>query len=213
MGITENITKEEVVIAAWLHDVGKFAQRAEIHELYNKNLEGQYCKSTKDGRFTHQHVIYTEGFLDKFKSVLPDNVNFEHVKMLAASHHNPSTYYDWIISEADRLSSGSDRCNILGIAECENENEFDEEKLKFYEKPMINILSTLHLNEREMAKKAFCRMKPLDSDSVIPCENYKTSKEEYKTLWEMFVKDFQKLAGLEYDKFLLSLNSILERYW
>lgn len=213
MGITENITKEEVVIAAWLHDVGKFAQRVEIHELYNKNLEGQYCKSTKDGRFTHQHVIYTEGFLDKFKSILPDNVNFEHIKMLAASHHNPSTYYDWIISEADRLSSGSDRCNILGIAECENENEFDEEKLKFYEKPMINILSTLHLNEKEMPKKAFCRMKPLDSDSVIPCENYKTSKEEYKTLWEMFVKDFQKLAGLEYDKFLLSLNSILERYW
>lgn len=133
--------------------------------------------------------------------------------MLAASHHNPSTYYEWIIAEADRLSSGSDRCNILGIAECENENEFDEEKLKFYEKPMINILSTLHLNEKEMPKKAFCRMKPLASDSVIPCESYKTSNEEYKTLWEMFVKDFQKFAGLEYDKFLLSLNSILERYW
>lgn len=213
MGTSENITKEEIVIAAWLHDVGKFAQRAEIHELYSKNIEGQYCKPTKDGRFTHQHVIYTEGFLNKYKNILPDNINFEHVKTLASSHHNPSCYYDWIIAEADRLSSGSDRCNILGIENCKNESEFDEENLKFYEKPMIHILSTLHLNERKMPKKSFCRMEPLDSDSVIPCENYKTSKDEYRKLWDKFIKDFQKLAGLEYDKFLLSLNSILERYW
>ena len=36
----EEIKLEEVVIAAWLHDVGKFAQRADIQELYNKNSEG-----------------------------------------------------------------------------------------------------------------------------------------------------------------------------
>ncbi len=213
--IDENITKEEIVIAAWLHDVGKFAQRADVSELYNKQLEGRYCRTTKDGRFTHQHVVYTEGFLDKYKDVLPDNVNFEHIKTLAASHHNPSSYYDWIISQADCLSSGSDRCNVLGIAECENENQFDEEKekLKFYEKPMIHILSTLRLDGRAEPKKAFCRMSELAADSVLPAEKCKTSKEEYKNLWEKFVKDFQKLQSLNYDEFLLSLNSLLERYW
>lgn len=210
-----NITKEEIVIAAWLHDVGKFAQRADVSELYNKQLEGRYCKTTKDGRFTHQHVVYTEGFLSRYKDVLPDNVNYEHVKTLAASHHNPSSYYDWIISQADCLSSGSDRCNILGIAECENENQFDEEKekLKFYEKPMIHILSTLRLDGRAEPKKAFCKLSELTEDSVLPIENYKISKEEYKALWEKFVKDFHKLQGLDYDEFLLSLNSLLERYW
>ncbi|MDO5774513.1 MAG: type III-A CRISPR-associated protein Cas10/Csm1 [Spirochaetales bacterium] len=212
--IDENITKEEIVIAAWLHDVGKFAQRAEVQELYSRQLEGRYCKTTKDGRFTHQHVVYTEGFLSRYKDVLPDNVNFEHIKTLAASHHNPSSYYDWIISQADCLSSGSDRCNILGIAECENENQFDEEKekLKFYEKPMIHILSTLRLDGRSEPKKAFCKMSELAEDSVLPVENYKISKEEYKTLWSKFIKDFQKLQGLKYDEFLLSLNSLLERY-
>ena len=211
----ENITKEEIIIAAWLHDVGKFAQRAEIQELYNKELEGQYCRKTRDERFTHQHVIYTEGFLSKFKDVLPDGVNFEHIKTLAAMHHNPSTYYDWIISQADRLSSGSDRCNILGIAECNDENQFDEEKekLKFYEKPMIHILSTLHLNKREKPDKAFCKMSALDEDSILPAKSSKTSKEEYKNLWDDFVKDFQKLKNLDCNKFLLSLNSLLERYW
>ncbi|MCM1322155.1 MAG: type III-A CRISPR-associated protein Cas10/Csm1 [Bacteroides sp.] len=186
-----------------------------MSELYNKDLEGQYCKTTKDGRFTHQHVVYTEGFLSKYKDILPDGVNFEHIKTLAAMHHRPSTYHDWIISHADRLSSGSDRCNILGIAECSDENQFDEEKqkLKFYEKPMIHILSTLHLDNCEKIDKAFCKMSALDEDSVLPVESSRTSKEEYKNLWKDFVRDFQKLKNLGYDKFLLALNSLLERYW
>jgi CRISPR-associated protein Csm1 len=66
------INVEEIIIAAWLHDVGKFAQRADVSELYDKKLEGQYCKKTKDGRYTHQHVIYTEGFLSKYRDVLPE---------------------------------------------------------------------------------------------------------------------------------------------
>lgn len=209
----ENITKEEIVIAAWLHDVGKMIQRADVEDLYNKQLEGRYCKTTKDGRFTHQHVVYTEGFIDAFRDSLPDSVNYEHVKILAASHHNPSSYFEWIISQADCLSSGSDRCNILGLEKCENENQFDEERLKFYEKPMIHILSTLKLEEAGSPVKSYCKMQPLTDDNLIPDSNYKTSKEEYKKLYDQFAKGFKKLEGLKYDDFLLSLNSLLERYW
>ncbi len=209
----EKISKEEIVIAAWLHDVGKMVQRADVKELYKKDLEGQYCKKTKDGRYTHQHVVYTEGFLDAFKDCLPDSVNFGNVKKLAASHHNPSTYYDWIISQADCLSSGSDRCSILGLEKCENENAFDEEKLKFYEKPMIHLLSTIKLEEMDAPAQSYCKMQPLTDDNLIPDSNYKTSKEEYRKLYDQFAKDFKKLEGLEYDDFLLSLDSLLERYW
>lgn len=211
----EEIKFEEVVIAAWLHDVGKFAQRADIQELYNKESEGMYCKTTKDGRYTHQHVVYTEGFLDKYKDVLPDGINVTNVKNLAANHHNPSTYYDWIIADADRLSSGSDRCNILRITECKDESEFDEEKnrLKFYEKPMIHIFSTLHLDDRSAPQKAYCKMLPLENENIISSGNYKTSKEEYASLWKKFTDDFEKLKGLKYDEFQLSLNTLLERHW
>ena len=212
---SDEIKLEEIVLAAWLHDVGKFAQRADVSELYDKELEGQYCKKTKDGRYTHQHVIYTEGFLSKHRDVLPDSVNWEHVKNLAANHHNPSSYYDWIIAEADRLSSGSDRCNVLGLTDSEKENDFDEEKekLKFYEKPMLHILSTLQLDDKPEPKKAYCKMAVLDNDNVLSDKDYKTSKDEYKKLWDDFVKDFKKLQNLSYDNFLLSLNSLLERYW
>ena len=210
----EEIKLEEVVIAAWLHDVGKFAQRADIQELYNKNSEGMYCKTTKDGRYTHQHVVYTEGFLNKYKDVLPDGLNVTNIKNLAANHHNPSSYYDWIIAEADRLSSGSDRCNILGIAQTKDESEFDEKKnkLKFYEKPMIHILSTLKLDDKK-TENAFCKMLPLENANIIPSLDCKTSKEEYLNLWKEFSSDFEKLKGLNYDEFLLSLNTLLERYW
>lgn len=211
----EEIKFEEVVIAAWLHDVGKFAQRADIQELYNKASEGMYCKTTKDARYTHQHVVYTEGFLDKYKDVLPDGLNVTNIKNLAANHHNPSSYYDWIIAEADRLSSGSDRCNILGIAQTKDESEFDEEKnkLKFYEKPMIHILTTLQLDDKERPENSFCKMQPLENENIISLSDYKTSKEEYAKLWKQFSSDFEKLKGLNYDEFLLSLNTLLERYW
>ncbi len=205
------IKLEEIVIASWLHDVGKFAQRAAAKELYDKNLEGQYCKKTSYGGYSHQHVVYTEGFINAFKNVLPDGVNVENVKALAANHHNPSSYYDWIIAEADRLSSGSDRCNILG--EIDSEKDADETKLKFYEKPMVHILTSLHLDGRENPNIAFCKMEPLENDNIIPEENYQVSKEKYAELWEKFVADFNELKGLSYDEFLLSLNSLLERYW
>lgn len=212
---------EEIVLAAWFHDVGKFAQRADVKELYNKNLEGQYCKKTSYGGYSHQHVIYTEGFIDTYKNIFPDEINIQNVKTLAASHHNPSTYEEWIISLADRLSSGSDRCNILGEEksnqELQDEKEADENlnevRLKFFEKPMVHIMSSLHLDGRESPKVAFCKMKPLESESIIPEENYKVSREKYRELWEKFTADFKKLEDLSFDQFLLSLNSLLERYW
>ena len=44
---SDEIKLEEIFLAPWLHDVGKFAQRADVPELYDKGLEGQYCKTTK----------------------------------------------------------------------------------------------------------------------------------------------------------------------
>lgn len=210
-----DVKLEEIVIAAWLHDVGKFAQRADVSELYDTNLEGSYCKTTVDGRYTHQHVVYTEGFINKYKFVLPEVVNWEIVKNLAANHHTPSSYYDWIVAEADRLSSGSDRCNVLGEIACEDKSNYDEEKqrLKFYEKPMLHILSTLNLEDKSKAEQAFCKMAVLDNDNILSSANYKASKEDYRKHWDGFVKDFESLQNLSYENFLLALNSLLERYW
>lgn len=83
---------KEIIIASWLHDVGKFAQRAGRTELYDKNLEGQYCKVQQGGWYGYQHVIYTLGFLEKFRNILPDELDAIKITHLAAKHHSPSTY-------------------------------------------------------------------------------------------------------------------------
>jgi CRISPR-associated protein Csm1 len=130
-----DVKYEDIVIAAYLHDVGKFAQRADEKKLYNVELENKYCKEYK-GYYSHQHVIYTAEFIDRYKLALPKKVNPANVLRLAASHHSPSTVEEWIITEADRLSSGSDRCNILDEAETDsflNKEIENEHNLKFYE--------------------------------------------------------------------------------
>ncbi|HPX25799.1 MAG TPA: type III-A CRISPR-associated protein Cas10/Csm1 [Treponemataceae bacterium] len=200
---------EEVIIAAWLHDVGKFAQRADVKELFDKEREGQLGKLQKGGWYSHQHVIYTEKFIEKHRDILPDNLNIPNIIRIAANHHNPSSYEEWLVAHADRLSSGSDRCNLIK----EEQNEEYENPLKFYEKPMYHLLSTLQLDNRKEPLKAFCKLQPLDTDAILSSTNNKISISDYAELWQQFEKDFTQLKGLDYNEFLLSLNSLLERYW
>lgn len=208
-----NCKIEEIIIAACLHDVGKFAQRADIKELYNEKFENYCCKHHKGGWYTHQHAVYTEGFLEKYKNILPDGVDVNLIRDLAGHHHNPSTPEEWIIAVADRLSSGSDRCNILND-ENDSSNKFaDESKLKFYEKPMVHLLTTLHLEGKEKSQLAYCKMKALDKDSILATTDKKISKEDYKKLWEEFENDFVNLQGLDFEQFEKSLLTLLERYW
>ena len=205
---------KEIILASWLHDVGKFAQRAEIKDLYNKSNEGLYCKPQTGGWYSHQHSVFTQGFLEKHRDVLPDGVNVSNVIQLAAKHHTPSTYGEWIVAQGDRLSSGSDRCAELSKENAANSDADETDNPKwFYEKPMLHILSTLKIKDRAAPKNAFCKMKALDEDSIICTEDKKTSKEIYKSLWQDFEKDFASLKGKKYDDFMSSLDSLLERYW
>ena len=69
------VSIKEIVIASYLHDVGKFAQRADRKDLYDKNMEGQLCKPTNDGHYGYQHTVFTFGFLEKYRDILPDDVS------------------------------------------------------------------------------------------------------------------------------------------
>ncbi len=208
-----NVTFKEVVLASYLHDVGKFAQRADIKSLYNKNFETYCCKLHKGGWYSHPHAVYTEGFLEKYKDILPDSVNPNVVRNLASHHHNPSTAEEWIISVADRISSGSDRCNILGELSENDEEKANESKLKFYEKPMIHLLSSLQLDKKPSPEKAYCKMSALAEDAVLSVSDDKISKEQYLELWNQFESDFVKLKGLDFEQFEKSLLTLLEQYW
>jgi CRISPR-associated protein Csm1 len=181
-------TYKEIVLAAWLHDIGKFAQRA-----------GEQCP--KD-------VVYTEFFLQKVKDCLPDDVRAAEVIRLASAHHNPSAYDEWIIAHGDRLSSGSDRCNIL----LEQKNCDDEIPAKFYEKPLIHLISSLRLKEKPTSVNGYSPLKPMEGNAIFASVNAKVSKQEYQELWQKFKQDFEELKGLQYKDFIRSLDTLMERY-
>ncbi len=205
-----SITVKEIVLASYLHDVGKFAQRADKKDLFKKEYEALVGVKQKGEWYSHQHAVYTKCFLEKFRNVLPDDVDTKAVIDLASCHHNPSSYEEWIIAQGDRLSSGSDRCNVLK----ENEEiQNDEVSAKFYEKPMIHILSTVKIDGRDEGKTAYCKMASLEKDAVLSSSEKKIGKEDYERLWKDFEADFQKLQDLKYNNFVPALDSLLERYW
>ena len=51
-----------LVLSALLHDIGKFAQRA--NRPYSKEMEGEYLTSYQ-GRPGHWHTVYSDYFLEK----------------------------------------------------------------------------------------------------------------------------------------------------
>lgn len=199
-----NVSFEEVVLAAWLHDVGKFAQRAGIEIYKAKDMEGQLAKNQKGGWYSHQHVLYTYGFLEAKKNILPDELVVKNIIDLASYHHNPTNIEQQLISEADCLSSGSDRANLLSVDD-------SQEQIQFFEKPMIHLLSTLHIDQKQ--NLAYCKMMPLENDAILATDKARISKEIYKEQWDSFEQDFDSLAGLDYTHFILALESLLERYW
>ena len=108
-------TTLKIAIAGFSHDMGKLAGK----DVLNLNPEEFDRRAAdflpvRDGRYTHGHALYTALFIDRFIDCLPEEFSRpwgegDGLVKLAASHHSPSTAMEWIIAEADRISSGMDR--------------------------------------------------------------------------------------------------------
>lgn len=118
-----------VAIAAYLHDLGKLAQRADID--HQGKLSGHittHCP-TRDGRPTHLHAAYTGiawAALERVRGHFPDlhtgdtspfealpqeadGVLPDSIANAAGMHHRPETAMQWILATADRVASGFER--------------------------------------------------------------------------------------------------------
>ena len=88
---------DKLALAAFLHDIGKFAQRAEI----------TITKKIKD--YNYVHAAFSAEVLDRYKNIF--DLTDEEIDY-AAMHHNLNREMDdeyWIIAAADRLASGFER--------------------------------------------------------------------------------------------------------
>ena len=95
--------------------MGKFAQRAEADpETYRtiSNLH-EFAVADQRGQVSYHHAAYTWQFIEEHLSWLTRVGNGDgNIAQWAARHHKPSSVWDWIVAEADRLSAGMDRGHL-----------------------------------------------------------------------------------------------------
>ncbi len=206
----------KIALAGYLHDIGKFAERAHDknktavgneekghgffpdEKFMNDNMD-LYQPHFKD-KYTHKHAVYTAAFIDHLEKILPEQFNKgkwgfgDPFMNLAAGHHKPETPMQWIIAMADRISSGFDR------QEFEDYN--NEIAVRDYKKTrLLTIFEGIDLNDKwkENLDGYDYRypLKVLAPETIFPVK-YTDSKdnlsnEEYSNLFFDFVDSLEKL--------------------
>lgn len=218
-------TREKVYLAALLHDIGKFYQRADSGSTQTSNFLKDYCKDETSfcpvykGVHSHKHVLWTAQFIDDYSSVFKqladsdiDNVtNKDSLINLAAGHHlskDQLSVLGNLIKEADSLSSGMDRDNAFQDAQ--DEMVWDS----FKKKRMTSILQTI---KTKSDKGQWCHL-PVEamvlSKDYFPrnADHVFDKDPDYLKLWESFRNEFNFIQANTYHAFSETLLNLLLKY-
>jgi CRISPR-associated protein Csm1 len=237
MGISPiQIASCRMALAAFLHDLGKFAERARLSEARNKDSEGNtrqainellYCPEFA-GRRTHIHAAYTAIGMDLLEEHLPELVG-EHMAPFApwrernaddsiinaaAKHHRPDTFLQWIIATADRLASGFERETFDKYNAAADD---DTRKLNHYTTRQWTLLEGINLSSPGEESKGHPRfrypLKPLSPKNIFPVpasgceqESNKTAQAQYRALWEAFKQKLEVIPPSHRSSFPLWLD-------
>lgn len=210
-------------IAGLLHDIGKFGQRADVsldNSSYlsgtSKNLVGTVCRMTQKGYPTHQHVLWTNEFIErnisKFRNCgLDGDAGDNSMINLAVFHHKPATPEQAVITLADHWSSGLDRNTDRYL---EPNPEYGKDK--FRSMPLVSVFSKLATPEMPGGDSGHFGY-PVQvfgrGDQVFPRPIEEINNRNlYGELWEAFESDFQRLPDGNAGNFLYSLYHLLKMY-
>lgn len=227
--------REHIYLAALLHDIGKFYQRADklFAEKNNdlsehvRKIADYICPINKEGRFGYQHAVWTLQFLTEIESklkLIPNfiknpfdgNEDIESVFQLASFHHKPNTELQALISLADWWSAGIDRRDIdtLEKEEISKEETIQWGKTRYKRIPLHSVFNDINKGK---GKYAFS-LKPLsiEKEGFFPIEintiKDGISEEKYTKQWEAFSEEFNKLPTDTFNGFSESLLSLLKKY-
>lgn len=226
--------KDIVYLAALLHDIGKFYQRADdsgasSSRILSDNVKGLECmiapKNSKTQLFTHKHVLWTAQFFEDQQQHLAPYLanipswNLGRLMQLSAAHHNPNenNLLERIIQKADHYSSGVDRDVEGGWGWKDAAEESDDKWDAFKRTRMRSIFEGISLTESWTAPEAYKYKLPLCA-TVVDNQYFpypvgqKEDAADYKTLWKNFENEMKFIQN----KTLRSLNDsllfLLEKY-
>ena len=188
--------KEKLILAALLHDIGKFWQRA-------------------GGLGWHEELG------DDFVKFMPPK--FESIKGLIRYHHK--RYRDSKIQRknVEYLPEGGRNLKILIIADWLSSGEREELENEEIGKPKItplqSIFSQINLKFEKGDNSDISQWEyPLNplclSDSIFPTDNKITlSEEDYLKLWNEFMKDINWIKDItNFNEYFHKLYYILQKY-
>jgi len=224
--------RDLVYLAALLHDIGKFYQRADegfsnrqaqLTE-YSKQLANDICPLNEKGRFGYQHVVWTNEFFEKVQTKLNNipqlKVNLyettdeDCLANMACNHHQPKTELQAIVTMADWWSAGIDRREQIEKEEAEDKvTKINWGKTRYKHIPLYSIFNTIKDGN---GKYAF----PLEPINItgnsfpkaIATKEDGVSQEKYKVLWDKFIEEFEKLPSDSLTGFTESLIYLLKKY-
>lgn len=209
-----------IALAGLLHDLGKFAERADLavdSTLLENNIH-QYSPyhqtQPKDrGWFSHQHAAYTGLAFDRIEALLPKvrgdtetapfgNAADDSLINAAARHHRPETGLQWVIATADRVASGFERTEFDRYNAAPNEQT--PTKKNHYTARLLTLFEQIRLEDRkdQGALKYRYPLKPMTPASLfpVPADDYENgdkdkARAEYNQLWAGFEQALAKIPA------------------
>lgn len=162
-----------VALAAYLHDLGKFAERAKL-DVPKDALDAhktQYCPfhpfepGGKNGYHTHVHAAYTGLAFDVVEQTTPDLIQgdmhpFVNRAQLqaddthttdslinaSAAHHKPETFLQWVIAAADRVASGFERDEFEKYNTAKDENKDTQTGKNHYQARQLSLFEQIRID-------------------------------------------------------------------
>ena len=231
--MTNNKEKQKVVLAALLHDIGKFWERADVKWDQSEVLK-EYFPNKEFGHVVplytnsnspmYGHALWTQAFMNKYNIGQHLGLDTEecYLANLAARHHKPSNHLEGIISLADKWSSSIDRPDEGE----EGVNGYSQIKAKWGEGfskkvPLSSIFDVIDVNKVKGQTENALSLKHLNVlddhtlfSSKLVVNKEDSLKNEYKKLWDEFEVEFAALMKRckEFDPFFVSLNDLLRKY-
>lgn len=217
--MTEDLlpTCEETVLGVFLHDVGKFLQRAGLElPQHVRNLESTILpKDAQSGRYTHRHVLWTDLFFQRFSGQGPGGIRWGKVRDVAVFHHAPDNgraaigAAAWIAAEADRLSAGMDRKPLDEAEEAARPADYLKTALI---SPFRNV--DLGLGNPPESRLPLSELTPSEDSFPQPSLDTGDYPERYRRLAAQFQEEFQAALGLGggFEVFAEAVLSLSERF-
>lgn len=219
--------REQIYLAALLHDIGKLFQRADSPKVSQSNHlsakykdEALFCPQNK-GEYTHQYTLWSAEFISRLRvhlqHLLPspseDVLEYEKFIELAVKHQLPQeqlTTTERIIQEADRLASGLHEHTIPSFP------SFDSADTAYQKQDdrLVSLLDTMGVEKVNLKNGTWKRMRIPQNffkQFGFP-EDQPTGKSDYSHVCNKLFEEIKKVQSSTLLSFTETLLHLLHKY-